>query len=187
VALENIVRRQKYPCANRQNGCFDWFSVEHIAKHQDDCVYGKIKCPFHLYWQCPWKGFKSNLKEHAQATHPKFFFECSKIRFLKLEALAILSCYGEFFTYNQLLRDGEFYGAVQLIGTNSEASKYKCEFTLRAANGVEQISKIFFVRSYTEDWETSFNSGKCLRLGEVTVRKFCVENNLNLSVKLFRV
>jgi hypothetical protein len=127
------------------------------------------------------------LKEHAKAVHPESFFECSKIRFIKLDAFVILSCYGELFTYNQLLRDGELYGAVQLIGTSSDASKYKGEFTLRAANGIEQISKTLFVRSNTENWKTSFSSGKCLRLGELTVRKFFVESNLNLSVKLFTV
>ena len=187
VALENIARKLKYPCANRQNGCLALFSLEHIAIHQAACVYGKMKCPFHIYWPCPWQDFKCNLKKHAQVAHPKCFFESSKIRLIKLQAFFILSCYGELFTYNQMLRDGEFYGAVQLIGANSQACKYKCEFTLRAANGIEQINKILFVRSCTEDWETSFSSGKCLRLGEVTVRKFCVENNLSLSVKLFRV
>jgi hypothetical protein len=127
------------------------------------------------------------LKKHGQAAHTESFFECSKIRFIKLEAFVILSCYGELFTYNQLFRDGEFYGAVQLIGASSEASKYKCEFILTAANGIEQISKTFLVRSFTEDWKTSFSSGKCLRLAEVTVRKFCVKNNLNLTLKVFRV
>jgi len=187
VALENIARRVKYPCTNRQGGCLDVFSIEHIAEHQAVCVYREIKCPFHTYWHCPWKGFKCHLKKHAQAAHSKSFFECSKIRFIKLEAFVILSCYGEFFTYNHLFRNGELYGAVQLIGTNSETSKYKCVFTLRAENGIEQISKTFLVRSYTEDWETSFNSGKCLRLDQVTVRKFYVKNNLSLSVKLFPV
>jgi hypothetical protein len=163
------------------------FSIEFIAQHQAVCVYGKIQCPFHEYWNCPGRGYKWDLKGHAQAAHPKSFFECSKIRFVKLEAFVILSCYGEFFTYNQLFRNGELYGAVQLIGPSSEASKYKCVFTLRAENGIEQISKTFLVRSYTEDWETSFSSGKCLRLDQVTVRKFYVKNNLSLSVKLFPV
>ena len=185
VALENIARRLKYPCANRQSGCLGRFSIEHILLHQAVCVYGKIKCPFHIHWHCPWVGFKSDLKKHVLAAHPQSFFESSKMRFLKLEGFVILSCYGELFMYKQLFQDGEFYGAVQLIGTSSEASKYKCVFTLRASNGIEQISKTFLVRSYTEDWKTSFNSGKCLRLAEVTVRKFCVENNLNLSLKLF--
>jgi len=187
VALENIASRLTYPCVNRKNGCLSSFSFQNIAEHQDVCEYRKIKCPFHVYWRCPWIDHKSNLKKHGQAAHTESFFECSKIRFIKLEAFVILSCYGELFTYNQLFRDGEFYGAVQLIGTSSEASKYKCEFTLRAANGIEQISKTFLVRSFTEDWKTSFSSGKCLRLAEVTVRKFCVKNNLNLTLKVFRV
>ena len=187
VALENIARRLKYPCVNRQNGCPGSFSIQNIAVHQDVSEYGKIKCPFHIYWRCPSIGYKRSLKEHVKAAHPESFFESSKIRFVKLEAFVILSCYGELFTYNQLFRDGEFYGAVQLMNTGSEASKYICEFKLRAANGIEQISKTFLVRSYTEDWKTSFSSGKCLRLAEVTVRKFCVKNNLNLTVKLFTV
>jgi len=187
LALENIARRLKYPCANRRSGCIELFSIEHIAEHRAVCVYGEIKCPFSKYWHCPLKGFKRDLKGHVQAAHPNSFFECSKIRFVTLEAFVILSCYGELFTYNQLFRGGELFGAVQLIGTSSEASKYKCVFTLRAANGIEHISKIFFVRSFREDWETSFDSGKCLRLNEVTIRKFYVQNKLNLSVKLFTV
>jgi hypothetical protein len=68
-----------------------------------------------------------------------------------------------------------------------EASKYKCEFALRAANGIEQISKTFLVHGYSEDWETIFNSGKYLSLEEVTTRNFFVQNELNLNMKLSRV
>jgi len=45
VALENIARKQKFPCANRQSGCLQLFSIVHIAKHHDVCVYGKNKMP----------------------------------------------------------------------------------------------------------------------------------------------
>jgi hypothetical protein len=76
--------------------------------------------------------------------------------------VVIVSYFGELFTYYQKLKDGRNYAAVQMIGTSSEASKYKCEFTLRAANGIEQISKTLFVRGYSEEWETIFNSGICL-------------------------
>ena len=79
------------------------------------------------------------------------------------------------------------YCAVQLIGTSSEVSKYKCEFTLLAANGIEQISNSLFVRSYTEGFGTSFNSRKCLCFDEVEVRNFLVENKLDLIVTLSRV
>jgi hypothetical protein len=136
---------------------------------------------------CSWQGFKIDLKEHAKAEHSNYFFENAKLIFASRyeeSVFAILSCFGELFVYYQDIRDGKLYGAVQLIGTSSEASKYKCEFTLRAANGIEQISKTFLVRSSTEDWETSFNSGKCLRLDEETVRNFLVENVFNLTITL---
>jgi hypothetical protein len=188
MALENIARSQKYPCANRQSGCLEIFSIEHIAKHNAVCVYGKIKCPLHLLKLCSWTGLKSNLKEHAKATHPNYFVEVSSFYIPQLsETLVIVSCFGELFTYNQELHDGRLYSAVQLIGTSSEASEYKCEFILRAANGIEQISKTFLVQGYSEDWETIFNSGKCLSLEEVTVRNFFVQNELNLAMKLSRV
>jgi hypothetical protein len=173
VALENIARRQKYPCAIRQNGCLEFFSVEHIAKHNTDCVYGKIKCPLHLLKMCSWIGFKSNLKEHAKEAHSKNIIDYPKFRSQNLHTtVAIVSYSGELFTYYKDIEDGRYYVAVQLIGTSSEASKYKCEFTLRAANGIEQISKTFLVQGYSEDWETIFNSGKCLKLDEDTAKKF---------------
>ena len=188
LTLEDIARRQDYTCANRQSGCLELFSIEHIAEHHHICLYRKIECPFKLNW-CSWNGFKSDLKEHAKAAHPAWFFENSTFRsdIFEDKILRLVSCFGELFMYYKRIQDGRLYGAVQLIGTSSEASKYKCEFTLRAANGVEQISNTFLVRSFTEDFESIFNSGKCLRLDEVTVRNFLVGNNLNLTVTLSTV
>jgi hypothetical protein len=188
VALENIARRQKYPCANRQNGCLELFSIEHIAKHQAVCVYGKIKCPLHSFKNCTWNGLKNDVKEHVKAAHPSAFSENSKFPDPHLSrSWLVLSYFGELFTYYKVERDGRYYAAVQLIGTSSEASKYKCEFTLRAANGVELISNTFFVRGYSEDFETIFNSGKCLKLDEDTAKHFAEENELKLVVTLSRV
>jgi E3 ubiquitin-protein ligase SIAH1 len=189
VALENIVRRQKYPCANRQRGCLDRFSIEHIAKHHAGCVYGKIKCPFHLIKTCSWNGLKNDLKEHAKSTHPKYFWEGSTFTFplLSAQSFATVSLFGELFTYFLQKRNGRCYAAVQLIGTSSEASKYKCVFTLRAANGIEQISKTFLVQGYSENFETIFNSGKCLNLDEETFKSFDEGNNLKLTITLSKV
>jgi hypothetical protein len=189
-ALENIARRQKYPCANRQSGCLELFSVEHIAKHEAGCVYGEIKCPLHLLHGCSWKGVKNNLKGHVKAAHPKYLLNVSAFTSSNLSVdVGIVSCFGELFTCYQKVKNGILYCAVQLIGKNSEASKYTCEFTLRAANGIEQISKTFFVRDYSEDWETIFNSGICLCLDEKMVKYFRKENKVeNLyTVKLSRV
>jgi len=188
VLLENIVRRQKYPCANRQSGCRGLFSIEHIAEHNADCEYGKIKCPFQITGTCSWNGLKRNLKGHAKAAHPKNFLDSSTFFSLDLiETLGILSCFGALFTYYQRIKDGRFYCAVQLIGTSSEASKYKCEYTLRSANGIEQISKTFLVQGYSEDFETIFSSLKCLYLDEALVRTFLVQNELKFTVALSRV
>jgi len=189
IALENIARRQKYPCANRQRGCFELFSVEHINEHNAVCIYGKIRCPFRLNRNCSWNGFKSDLMEHATEAHPIWFCEKSTFHSELFEdkVLTLVSCFGELFVYYKRIRDERLYCAVQLIGTSSEASKYKCEFTLRAANGIEQISKTLFVRSYTEGFGTSFSSRKCLCLDEVEVRNFLVENKLDLTVTLSTV
>ena len=187
VALENIARRQKYPCANRQNGCLDLLSVEHIAKHQAVCVYGKIKCPLHSFKRCSWKGLKNDLKEHAKAEHKCFLEETTFNSPLLSDALAVVSHFGELFTYHKAIRDGRYYAAVQLIGTSSEASKYKYKCTLLAANGIEEIMKTFLVHGYSENFEAIFKSGICLKLHEETVKHFVEENDLNLTVKLSTV
>ena len=188
VALENIARSRKYPCANRQSGCLEFFSIEHIAEHHAGCVYGNIKCPFHVLKTCFWNGLKNDLKEHAKAAHPTNFFEDSFFRISTLEDYLVFTfCFDQLFSFYKHIKDGRLYGAVQLIDTSSEASKYKCEFTLRAENGIEQISNIFLVPGYSEDWETIFNSGKCLSLEEVRARNFFVQNKLNLTMKLSRV
>jgi hypothetical protein len=128
------------------------------------------------------------LKVHVIAAHPEYFFESSAIRLPDYSAdVGILSCFGNLFTYYHQIRDGSLYGAVQLIGASSEASKYESKFILRAADGTEKISNTFLVRSSTEEFEAIFNSGRCLRLEEVTAINFRVENKLNMSIQLFRV
>jgi len=188
LALEDIVRRQKYPCANRQSGCLEWFSIERIAKHHAGCVCGKINCPFDLLEPCSWNGLKSEFKEHVRAAHSKSLFLEPKFPSPILNcAVAVVSCFGELFTYVKQKKDGRYNCAVQLIGTSSEASKYKCEFTLRAANGIDQISKTFLVQGYSEDFETIFKSRKCLNLDEETINLFVVDGKLNLTVTLSTV
>jgi hypothetical protein len=188
VALENIARKLKYPCANRQSGCLDTLSIDQIAEHQAVCVYMKIKCPFYLFDTCSWNGVKKDFKKHAKAAHPHYVLEVSTFHSPHIpETLVLLSCFGELFTYYLQKYDGRYYAAVQLIGTSSEASKYKCEFTLCAANGIEQISKTLFVQPYSEDFETIFNSGKCFNLDEKTVNNFVEQSKLNLYITLCRI
>jgi hypothetical protein len=164
------------------------FSFEHIVEHHAVCLYGENKCPFQVTGNCFWKGLKSDLKEHVIAKHPHIFRETSVLHRLGIiNRLMILFCYGNLFTFYRKWKDGRIYCAVQLIGTSSEASKYKCQFTLSAENGIEEISKTFLVRSYVENWETIFNSGKCLHLDELTLRTFFAQPNPTLSLTLSTV
>jgi len=186
LALEDIARRLNYPCANRQRGCLELFSIERIAKHNSVCVYGKIKCPSLPFTECSWNGLKKDVKEHAKAAHPKTFAEVSTFHDPYLSrSWAFVSCFGELFTYYKQIRNGRLCCAVRLVGTSTEASKYKCEFTLRAENGIEQISNTFLVRGYSEDFETIFSSRKCFILDEETAKIFVVDEMLNMSVTLF--
>ena len=188
VALQHIVRRQKYPCANRQSGCLQLLSIEHIAEHNSVCVYRKIKCPFTLNNTCTWNGFKSDLKEHAKAAHPGRFFESPSIRALYVDGIvSLLSYFGELFVRYQRIWDGRLYCAIQLTGTSSEAAEYKCEFALRAANDIEQISNTFLVQGHSEEFEKIFNSGKCFCQDETVARHVLVGNDLNLIIKLSTV
>jgi hypothetical protein len=70
VALGNVARSQKFPSANRQSGCLQLFSTEHIAEHHTVCVYGEIGYPFKLNTNRSWNGLQSDLKAHAKAAHP---------------------------------------------------------------------------------------------------------------------
>jgi hypothetical protein len=129
------------------------------------------------------------MKNHFEKAHIRSLEKTSTLRsdLFQDNSVRVAFCFGELFVHHQRKRDGKFYWAVQLIGTSSEASKYKCEFTLRAVNGVEQISNTLLVQGYSEDWETSLNSGKCFCLDEVTVNRFLFEHKLNMTATLSRV
>ena len=188
LALEDIARSQKYPCTNRQRGCLELFTIEHIAVHQAVCVYGNIKCVFSLTNKCSWNGFKTDFKEHAKAAHPQSFIQHQTINdSLLTPSAGILFCFGELFTFFKQKKDGRYNSAVQLIGTNKEASKYKCQYILRTANGIEEISKTFLVQGYSGDFGTIFNSRKCLNLDEETINLFVVDGNLKFTATLFKV
>jgi len=188
VALENIARSQKYPCANRRSGCLELFSIEHIGKHHAACVYGKLKCPFHLLKKCSWNGFKNDLKEHAKAGHRDCFYEVSAFYSnLYEDRICLISYFGELFVHYKRIQDGRMYCVVQLIGTSSEASKYKCKFTLSAKNGIEHIIHTFLVHGNSEGLETIFNSGKYLCLDEAVVRNFMVRKWVKLHIELSKV
>jgi hypothetical protein len=162
------------------------FSIENIAKHHTVCVYREIGCPFKLNTSCSWEGVQSYLKEHAKTAHPGYIFDAPIFRNFLFEGrtVNILSRCGQLFVHYLQFQHGRLYCAVQLIGPSSEASKCKCEFTLHTTNGIERIRKTLFVTGYSGDFETIFNSGIYLGLGEAVTRNFIVDNKLKFTVTL---
>jgi hypothetical protein len=137
---------------------------------------------------CSWNGLTSDFKKHAKAKHQDNYHKSPVLFSANLsDVVVILSCHGNLFTFCRKLKDGRLYCYVQLIGTSSEASKYKCNFSLRAQNDIEVISKTFLVQSHTVLFGKCFKSGKCLSLDEDTVRNFIVQNKVNLIITLSKV
>jgi E3 ubiquitin-protein ligase SIAH1 len=190
VALEKIARRLQYPCTNRDRGCTLTFPIDLLYDHQVICKHGQIQCPINkVQVACPWKGKLSDLKEHVRDAHREYFSDTADFnaRTVAEAAASIIFCFGGVFLYYKRIKNGRFYCVIQLIGSHAEASKYKSEFKLRAENGIDQITETFIVRSFMEDFETSFSSGKCLRLDDEVIRNFVTHGKLNLTITISAV
>jgi hypothetical protein len=70
------------------------------------------------------------MMNHLERQHPRIVMKTSTLSSVLFQDknVRVLFCFGELFVHRQQKRDGRYYGAVQMIGTSSEASKYKCEF-----------------------------------------------------------
>lgn len=190
VTLENIARRQKYPCVNRDNGCNQVFPMELITEHQAVCRHGPMKCPLNKFpsVQCSWKGLSSDFKLHVKNSHPDYFKDLTYIRSHVVgNGEAVRFIFNEAFLCYKIFNDGKCFCVVQLVGTTEEASKFKSQFTLCGANGVDKIVETFVVRSFTEDFSDSFNSGKCLMLDDKVVQNFIANGELNLIVSVSKI
>ena len=76
---------------------------------------------------------------------------------------------------------------VKVIGNKNVASKYRCQFILRATNETACLIQGFVVGNYEENYETIFNDEEYLKLGETALRSYCEFDKLNLTVTLSTV
>ncbi|KDR07292.1 E3 ubiquitin-protein ligase siah-1-like [Zootermopsis nevadensis] len=187
VTLEKIARRQQYPCTNRDRGCPQVFSMDLIADHHAVCRYGPLRCPMNKFpsVSCSWKGLLSEIKKHVQDSHEAYFKDTPYVRSHYVgngEAVRFIT--NETFLCYKRIKDDKLFCVVQLVGTKEEASKYKSQFTLCGGNGVDKIVETFVVRSFTEDFCESFQSGKCLILDDRVIRNFVVDGKLNLTISV---
>jgi hypothetical protein len=59
---------------------------------------------------------------------------------------------------------------VQVIGNKNVASKYRCQFILRATKDPACLNQGFMVGNYEENCETIFNDEDYLKLDETALR-----------------
>jgi E3 ubiquitin-protein ligase SIAH1 len=187
ITLERIASRQKYPCTNRDKGCSHVFPIDLISDHQAVCRYGPMKCPMNKLPSvtCSWRGLLSEFKNHVMVSHESYYNDMPYIKSHNVGyAEAVRFIHNEAFLCYKKIEKGKWFCAVQLVGTRQEASKYKCQFTLLGANGVDEIVETFAVRSFTEEFSDSFESAKCLVLDDKVIQNFVQDRKLNLTVSI---
>lgn len=190
ITLERIARRQMYPCTNRDKGCSQVFSMDLIADHQAVCRYGPIKCPMNKFpsINCSWNGLMSEFKAHVAESHGDYYKDTPYIRSHNVgNAEAVRFILNQTFLCYKSMKEGQWFCVVQLLGTKEEAAKYKSQFALFGANGVDKIVETFVVRSFTEDFSDSFQSAKCLVLDDKVIRNFVEDGKLNLTVTISKI
>jgi E3 ubiquitin-protein ligase SIAH1 len=200
VALEKIARRQMYPCTNRDKGCSQVFSMDLIADHQAECRYGPLKCPLNKFpsVKCSWKGPMSDLKTHVTESHEDY---CKDTPYINSNNVhnhgtvrhnvgkegTVRFINNEMFLCYRSIKGRQWFCVVQLVGTKAEAAKYKTKLTLSAANGVDKIVQTFGVRSFTEDFSDTIQSGKCIMLDGKVIPNFFEDGKFNLTVRICNV
>lgn len=179
-----------YPCTNRDKGCSQVFSMDLIVDHQALCRYGLLKCPMNKFpsINCSWKGLMSEFKAHVTESHEGYYKDTPYIKSYNVgNGEAIRFILNETFLCYKIMKEGQCFCVVQMVGTKEEAAKYKSQFTLFGANGVDKIVETFVVRSFTEDFSDSFESAKCLVLDDKVIRNFVEDGKLNLTVSVSKI
>ena len=73
--LDNIARKQSYPCPNKEGGCRNRLSIVDVKELLLVCIHGIIKCPFHKLNACYWTRIKNDTQEHAVSAHERSFLK----------------------------------------------------------------------------------------------------------------
>jgi E3 ubiquitin-protein ligase SIAH1 len=186
-ALEDLCHKLKYPCKFHDEGCEDIFSVKHIKEHQAVCHHGIHNCPLDRVPEidCEWNGEYKKLITHLESQHGNLILSGNKFLSPETDGSAfILLVHNEIFLFYKCYRDGKCYCVVQLFGTSAEASDFKYKVKLNAENKVEKLSQVNLVRSITEEFDTTFRAGNCVRLDEEVVCRFVVDGVMQLQVEV---
>ena len=86
LTAEKIAFLLKYPCRFNTNGCKEALTLSAKEKHEKNCEYLQMKCPFHF--KCQYTGTMFETEKHLKSVHNVtpidiqesgiFFYRCQK-------------------------------------------------------------------------------------------------------------
>lgn len=140
--LEQVLKFQRFPCVNRENGCLEVLLPSKITKHEPKCRYQKLKCPS---TDCFAQLMLDEIINHFQDQHPVFVlngrFEVDLVQ--THNENFVMAFEDEVYVINQAGQSAEGIFTVQVnyLGANPDADNYSYGLTLE--NGNKQKSSIF--------------------------------------------
>lgn len=196
-ALEKLAEQCLEKCGNFEVGCdVKKTSVQDIITHMEICPYRLYSCEPGRSMSCIWLGRRWQILNHVREVHKttlvlKEHNHCKIKEFFVYDhglTTQMIVAHGELFWFHHEKDSSKskFFGAVQYIGPEEDAEKYKYEFKLTStnSNGME----IKFLRNTHKDTEIIgdvFSSEDCACVSIRVAKNFVVEDNtLRFSLKV---
>ncbi|XP_017779638.1 PREDICTED: E3 ubiquitin-protein ligase siah-1-like [Nicrophorus vespilloides] len=179
--LESIAELLSYPCTNE--GCPEFIPVPKTKSHMLKCKYQLVNC---VLGKCVWKGFKTDLKNHALAAHENLAWmqeeSLDRWRFEideKSEVQLIRAFDEIFYIHRHYIGNNEpcrsiMYWVVQYIGNPEMATKFG--YTIRIVgedcSNFPEISMNQICVDDTVTFMDSLNNGKCIGVPVALMKTF---------------
>ncbi|PSN52078.1 hypothetical protein C0J52_03903 [Blattella germanica] len=191
LSLENITQGLKCSCINHNKGCTEVLSLELIKEHEAVCPLGIHECLMNKFpgVHCNWKGSISEFEKHVSQTgsgHVRIkkssfpsFANCTRER--------VIFALGEIFLYYKQKQGTKWYFILMLVGTRSQASKFKSVLTFTSPNGIDSIIYTHNIRYFAEDFQCIMNSFNCPQFEEGIMEKFTEGGNIHLTIEVSKI
>ena len=196
-ALEDLARQVKYPCKYRSYGCTELFDHDTIVGHQVKCLYIPQICPVAKLAnrKCSWTGSYNDIKGHLKENHLEDCCEYvdADFKFIyKLTNGMKLFCF--IFAYNETFfslfqeENGIFYAVLLYVGPAENAAKFKYKVEFVNKDNTEGVTVMHLTRSFDEDLNGLYESGKCGKLRYDVVSRLNDEmSKLKYKIEILKV
>jgi hypothetical protein len=185
-SIENIANMVKYKCKNYDTGCRTLLTRDLIITHNATCSVTPVICPLGNIprVQCTWTGLLHQVLGHVMSSHKdkitsRNYFKCTSLQ----DAYGLTLYKGEIFIYYKHIQDGIWHAAVMKVGLTADL--FKGIFNLKSpVPGSSESIEIGFGVELIDNMKEIFNTGRCLMLDEVVVKRFTKDREMNMAVSI---